>query len=165
MLHLSTGLYELRYRDPFGGPGWRLVIPNGVTVEGANYSLEAGFRGGPKYATWYAGLIDDVGFSGLSNGDTHASHPGWAEFAGIYNSLRPAWTTSPAAGGVLTSSASTTFQITSAGTVRGTFLASRQAVGTGAGPVLYSTAAAAAGRAVSPGGILTLSYSLRLNPR
>ena len=159
-----AGIFNFDYRDPKSRKrDWAFFVRNGVTTEGVNYLLNAGFRGGAVQPNWYLGLIDNAGFSLLDPGDTHASHTGWGEYTGIFLSSRPAWNILTAAsGGILASSSPSIFQITANGSVRGALVASQMAVGTGAGAVLYSTGAMSAGMSVSAGGTLSVTYSGQL---
>ena len=167
MRFVIAGEFVIRYTPPPSQPGWDgpLVLRNGVTTAGLNYLLNQGFRAGSRPAGWFIRLIDDAGFSALSSSDTHASHPGWAEFLGVASGQGVAWSPPAAADGILATTTPATIGLTASGTIRGAFLASQQATGSGSGPVLYSTAAADAGRAVAAGGSLSLTYTLKLIPR
>lgn len=158
------GLFQFSYRDPKSRKrDWDFYVDNAVTTEGLNYLLDANFRGGTQQPLWYLGLIDNAGFSALDPTDTHAAHTGWGEFTGIYFGLRPQWNVVTAANsGQLASSSVSVFQITANGSVRGAFVASRQATGTGSGAILYSTAAMSAGMSVSNGGTLSVTYTGRM---
>ncbi len=159
-----AGKFWFSYRDPKSRRrDWDFLVPNGVTGEGVDYLLNTAFRGGAQQANWYLGLIDNSGFSALDSGDTHAAHAGWGEYTSIFLGLRPAWNVAtPASGGIVPSSSVSVFQVTANGSVRGALVASRQAVGVGAGAVLYSTGAMSAGMSVSNGGVLSVTYSAQL---
>lgn len=159
-----AGTFFFDYRDPkLRKRDWGFHVPNGVTVEGVNYILEAAFRAGTVQPLWYLGLIDNAGFVALDEGDTHASHVGWGEYSGVFLSSRPQWNVlTPANGGIVPSSSPSIFQITANGNVRGALVGSRMAVGTGSGAVLYSTGAMSAGMSVSIGGTLSVTYSAQL---
>jgi hypothetical protein len=158
------GAFLFSYRDPSSRRrDWDYYVPNGVTVEGLNYLLDAHFGGATVQPLWYMGLIDNSGFSGLAASDTHAAHPGWGEYTSLFLSNRPQWNVATAANsGILASSTPSVFQITSAGTVRGALIASRQAVGAGAGAVLYAAGAMSAGMSVSAGGTISVTYSTQV---
>lgn len=157
------GRFRLAFRDKRGATVWEAYFRNGVTVAGANHFAEAAFRGGSRFSQWYVGLIDQAGFAQLDPADTAASHPGWNEFVLVPN--RGLWVPGPAGGGLLSAASQTSVPITGAGTVRGAFLASRQATGLAAGAVLYATGAAGSGLPVSAGGTVTINYSVRYTPR
>ena len=54
--------------------------PNRWLPAATNYLLDTLFRATTPEAPFYIGLIGDQGFTGLSDSDTMASHPGWQEF-------------------------------------------------------------------------------------
>jgi hypothetical protein len=159
-----AGDFRLEYVPPDGTPGWAADVPNGPTTEGLNYLLNAAFRGGTPVAQWFLGLVDNSGFVRVAAADTHANHPGWAEFHQVYLGRRPAWDPLPAADGALGPNVQAEVLLVGAGTIRGAFLASRQPVGPVPGATLYCTAAAAAGLAVAAGGKVRVSYRLRARP-
>lgn len=160
-----TGLFALTYRNPAGLVEWTARFRNGVTLEGVNHFAEAAFRAGSRFSPWYCGLIAEGGFSALDELDTHLSHPGWAEFTAVTGGLRPAWAPGPANGGLVASGSPSVLQLAAGGTIRGAFLASRQAVGPSGGAVLYATGRTNAGLAVAAGGTVTINYSVRYTPR
>lgn len=170
------GYFELTYTPPGGGRGWKrpLLLPNGPTLEGVNYLLDAAFRGRARPAQWYCGLISGSGFSAISQNDTLASHTGWTEFTNGGAARRP-WVPAAAAGGLVGSSVS--FTLGATGSILGVFLAS---VSTGTSGLLYSMATdVSGGVTVAPagtypggigyppqvGGVLAVTYNLRLTPR
>jgi len=61
------------------------VYPNRWLVPGSDYLINTFFRGTPNEAPFYLGLIGDLGFTGLSDADTMASHSGWTEFSRYTN--------------------------------------------------------------------------------
>lgn len=153
------GLFCLLYRHP-DGTAWRERLPNGVTTAGCNYAGEVMFRASSKSALWYVGAIDGSGFVAVDPSDTHSSHAGWSEFAGVLSAARPAWNPAAANSGRIASASSTVIQVTGAGSVRGLFLANSAAVGAASGPLLYCTAVAPSARSVSAGGSLTVTYTV-----
>lgn len=158
------GVFSLVSRDPEGRELGRAEFENGTTYQGVNHALDVTFRGAARFTTWYVGLVDNSGYAGVSSGDTHQSHPGWAEFNGLYGGNRGTWGPLAASGGFL-DSVPLVLSVTASGSVRGALLASQQAIGTASGQVLYSTGAAAAPVPVVAGGTVTLTYKLRLTPR
>lgn len=158
----TSGRFWLCYFGPKGvKPEWEVVLRNGPTIEGVNYVLNAGYRGATASSSWYVGLIDNTGYSAPTEDDTHAAHP-WSEFTSIFLSQRAAWSPAAAAGGQLNYSAVASISITGDGSLRGAFLANRQATGLAAGSILYSTAPADSGLSVSAGGTVLAGYKLRL---
>lgn len=156
-----AGAYQLTYHDPAGVERWRLAIPNGVTVQGADHYNDVLFGGTPPVGSWRLGVISDAGFDRLRATDTHASHPGWVEFQAVLGGTRPEWNPATSASGRKASAAPAAIQITAAGAVRGVFLASRPTAGdVAAAGVLFSTAVADAARDVEAGGVLSVSYTI-----
>lgn len=159
-----AGRFRVWHRHPDRGLLWAADLGNGVTTQGATHLLNRAFRGAAAQA-WYLGVISAAGYSAVAAGDTHASHPGWAEYTGL-TAARPAWPVAAAAqGGRLDSSATASVGVAASGSVRGVFLASRSPLGDASSAgVLYSTAVATASLAVTAGGILFVTYSLVARP-
>jgi len=106
---------------------------NLITDQGKIHALDVLFHGAPANATWYMGLIGAVGFTAIAAGDTYqgaGTTNGWSEFEGYTDAAnsdsattRPEWVEDAAASNQITNTAVVTFDITSAGTVRGGFIA------------------------------------------
>lgn len=159
-----TGWFTLTSRDADGNIIGVREFRNGPTFEGVNYLLESGFRAGTRLSPWYVGLINYAGFGTVDSGDTHASHAGWSEYAGVSGGNRVAWTPGAAVGGLAQSGTLTTLTITTSGSVIGAFLDSRQPTGTGGVATMYCTGVALTPLAVVIGGTVTVGYSVRLAP-
>lgn len=160
---LIGGEFRLEYRHPTK-PGWIRVLRNGVTTEGLNAILERMFRGQGGTHPWYIGLIDEAGFSAVAATDTHASHPGWVEWASLVGPFRRAWDSMLANGGRMASGSATLFAITGSGSIRGALLGSSPNIGPSPGHTLYSTAVADEGLAVESPGALFVTYTLYAIP-
>lgn len=157
------GRYRVWHHDAAGRLLWDRRIPNGVTIEGANYLLRA-FTGAPLVATWYLGLISGAVVPVLSPLDTNASHPGWAEYAGV-GSTRPTWLPGAVASGQAASPANAVFGVLVSGSIAGVFLSSRQPVSdVSPSGVLFSTATGGVLPVVA-GGFVTVSYLIRGEPQ
>ena len=164
-LNAVGGRFQLEHRHPARGLLWRADLANGFTAQCLNYLLGAGFKGSPQYSAWRLGVIDDAGFSLVSEDDTHAAHPGWNEFASVGGGTRAAWAAGTPSSAQLASLTAAVVSVTATGTIRGVFLANVAAVGsTDATGILCSTAVATEGLAVTGGGTLTISYTLRARP-
>lgn len=159
-----TGWFVLQYRDPAGW-GWRVAARNGVTLVGCDRAARRTFLGLAQPASWRFVLIDDAGYVGVDEADTHDAHGGWTEFAGVAGGTRPAWVTNAPNGGVLTGP-SVPITLTAGGAIRGVGLATDPTAGS-VSPAfeLYSTAVLSAGQPVSAGGILLATYTVRLLPQ
>jgi hypothetical protein len=107
-------------------------INNAVTNEGKNYFLGVMFKGATANANWFIGLINNAGYTTLAVTDTYdnidQAGNGWDEFATYTDtnnassaSTRPAWNRGSVSAQSLTSSSSSTFDMTGSGTVKGLF--------------------------------------------
>lgn len=167
----AEGTYTVECHDADGNLKWSDIIHNTVVTVGKNLALDT-FLAGAAYTVVgpYLGLISSVGYSAISAADTMASHAGWTE-AGVTNAptytiprKTAAW--SAASAGAKALSASLSFAMTGAGTVKGAFMV----YGTGALTTIDNTAGTllSAGlfsggdRAVLNGDTLSISYSMAL---
>lgn len=114
-------------------------LPNGVVNVGLDDVLSVYFDGGTQSATWYVGLIDDSGFTGLASGDTMSSHAGWSEFTGYTSGTRTTWPNDAPSGQSITNTTTADFSINMTGDVKGAFLVNNSSKG-GTTGILYSTA-------------------------
>lgn len=148
-------IYEVECRGADGKVKWTERIENLVTTVGKTDLVEKYFKGSGYTAAWYLGL---KGAGAPANGDTLASHAGWAEVT-PYTGNRPAITFGTTAAGSNTATA-VSFAITLAGptTVAGAFVASAN---TGTSGLLYSAGDFAVSRSVIAGD--TLNVTLTVN--
>jgi hypothetical protein len=165
---LMKGFWELRAYENMeamlGGskPFWGEDVPNGITDVGIHYLLEVGFRsdaGSPvaQEAPWYAGLIDNAGFTGLDAGDTMSSHTGWSESTDYTESVRQAFVFAAAAARAISDDVSMTMNATK--TIEGIFVTTDNVKG-GTTGTLWSTAQFSTAPALISGNVLTSNYSL-----
>lgn len=112
--------------------------------------------GTPK-TTWYAGLVNNVGFTTFAAGDTIASHGGWTEWQTYSESVRQTWTPAAASGGSITNSAAMVFTPSADAVIHGAFLVSNSTKG-GTGGLMYSEAGFDAGNQT-----LTNGTAFRMN--
>lgn len=117
---------------PDGSLRWREEFHNQVVTEGLNLLLDNTFTAPAAGVTWYVGL---KGTGSVADGDTLASHAGWAEI-NPYTGNRPAYVPDgAAAAGAITNNASkAAFTITADTTVYGAFMAD---VNSGTSGALY----------------------------
>ena len=170
IIHMPRGGVRPSGRFQLTSRGWNgkllghRAFDNGTTDEGVTYLAAATFLRAAQRANWYVGLIDNAGFSQLLTTDTHQSHPGFAEYAGVYLGQRVAWAPAAASSRLL-DAPNTVVSITASGSVRGALLASTPTIGTASGQVLYATGADTDALAVEAGGTVIVAYKLRLTPR
>lgn len=143
-------------------PMSRFFQPNGITDEGIHYLLEVGFRsdaGSPvaQEAPWYAGLIDNAGFTGLDPSDVMSSHTGWTESQDYTESVRQTLAFPAAAVRAIADDVSFTMNATK--TIEGIFVVTVNTKG-GTTGVLWSTAQFSSAPSLISGNVLTANYSL-----
>ena len=147
--------HEQDGRDPI----FELVDHNGIVDDGIHYVLDRWTDvGTPAAKTWYAGLIDNAGFTGLSDSDTHASHSGWTENTDYSEGARQTLSFSAAASRSVSDSVS--FSINATVTIEGLFVADNSTKGSVAAATLFSTAQFASAPALVSGNTLTANYTL-----
>lgn len=143
----------------YGEQMFEEVAPNGTTVVGVTAMMDAWFNVGTQPGTFYTGLINNSGFSGVSTGDTAASHAGWTELAGggtAYSGNRPAWGQGAASSGIVTNASPVSYSITASIVVKGAFVCT---AATGTSMVLYSTAILSGTQSLSNGQTYTITYT------
>jgi hypothetical protein len=133
--------------------------PNGIVDVGLNHILETQFRSGTQVTSWFIGLIDNSGFSALSNSDTMSSHSGWSESTAYSNANRPQWTPGAASGRQITNSTTVDFSINATATIKGIFVTSSNVKG-GTSGTLWATAAFGANVPVQNGDTLKITYTV-----
>lgn len=133
---------------------------NGITNQGKNYILDAGFNAITQIGStsWYIGLIDGTGTPALASADNLGSHAGWTEFTS-YSGNRQAWGQGSASGQALTNASAATFNISATGTLYGIFIASVNTGGTSSN-ILWSTAAFTSPVPVTNGDQMKCTYTL-----
>lgn len=167
----TLGRFHAECFDKHGVLKWADDYPNLVVTLGKNFLLDSTLRGSAYTVTGpFMGLISSTTFSAIAAADTMASHAGWLEAgnanAPTYTAPRKTMAFNAASGGAINMSASSTFAMTGAGTVKGTFFA----LGAGAVSTIDSTAGTlfSAGlfdtgdKVVSPSDNLVCSWSLTL---
>lgn len=149
--------YQAFKRGEFVVPLFFDKFPNGITDVGIHYLLEAGFRSGSAIGTWYAGLIDNSGYTGVDASDTMASHSGWSEATQYDESVRQTLSFGAAATRKITASVSFTMNATK--TIEGIFVNSDNTK-SGTSGTLWSTALFSTAPSLISGNVLTATYTL-----
>lgn len=132
---------------------------NGIVTVGKNSLLDVAFRAQTQLTAWYAGLIDNSGFSALSASDTMSSHTGWTESTAYSDSTRISWSPGAASSGSITNGTAMTFNINGTATLYGCFIVSNSTKG-GTSGTLWSTAAFSSTKSVVNGDQVKLTYTL-----
>ncbi len=109
----------------------------------------------PQIITWYAGLIDVIGFAALAAGDTMASHAGWKENV-QYSGNRPTWVNTQGSQQV-SSNGPFTFPVTGNGAIHGLFITSSPTP-SGSTGVLWATAILSSDAVITAGQSVTGTY-------
>ena len=138
-------------------PKWWGSNPNGITDEGIHYLLEAGFRGGTPITAWYAGLIDNAGYTGVDPSDVMNSHTGWAEATQYDEAVRQTLSFGAAASRAITAAISFTMNATK--TIEGIFVTS-DSTKSGTTGTLWSSALFSSAPGLIAGNVLTANYTL-----
>jgi hypothetical protein len=163
-----TGRFSAVCHDKDGNELWSEQFDNLVTDQGARLLLDNGLAGSAYTAAFFLGLISSVSYTAVAVGDTMASHAGWLE-AGLANApaysetarRTAAW--SAASGRTKAFSAGVVYTFTSAGTIKGSFLATN-ATKDGTTGTLYSAGlfSAPGDQPVVATNTLTVTYTASL---
>ncbi len=153
------GWFHVEKRDVDGTLLWEEDFPNGVTTEGLNDILEVHFRSGSQHTAWYAGLVDNAGFSAYSAADTMASHSGWTESSAYGESVRQTYSPGAASGGVISNSSAMVFTANTTVTIKGAFITTVSTKGGTTGK-LWATGSFSVAQALTNLQTLSLTYSL-----
>jgi hypothetical protein len=150
---------------------WAGLFPNVVCTVGKNVMLDAALAGSAYTVVGpYMGLISSTSYTAVAAADTMTAHAGWLEAgaanAPTYTAPRKTCAWSAASAGAKALSASLSFAMTGAGTVKGCFIV----YGTGAlstidntAGTLYSAGTFTGGdQPVVNGNTLAVSYSTSL---
>lgn len=138
-------------------------VKNTITKVGRDYALGVAFHDDTKIASWYMSLVDNSGFTAVSENDTGASHAGWNEFTTYTYSgggvNRGLWGVGAASSQQVTNATPVTFDITGSGTIKGIFIIGSQAKGATTS-TLWTAALFSAGVPVVNGDQLKITYTL-----
>ena len=134
-------------------------MPNGIVDVGLNSLLDVYFHNQAQITVWYIGLIDNAGFSALSNANTSASHAGWTESTDYDEATREEWVEDAAASRAISNTTPAEFTINDTVTLKGIFVISESTKG-GATGTLWATAAFSSTVGVVDNDILRITYTV-----
>jgi len=160
-----TGKYVAQCFDVHGNLKWEEEFDNLVTTQGKNHLLDTYLGGSAYTAKVFLGLISSTGYSAVAAGDTANSHAGWVEFNGYSETTRRPPSFAAASSGSKATSAAVTFSITSANTVKGTFLVANTGTGLAAAKGGFSGSLYSAGlftggdKTVGNGDVVSITYT------
>ena len=97
--------------NPDGSVAWTETIDNMTTNAGLDHILGVELAGTAQITTWYVGLIDNAGYSGIAASDTSGSHSGWTESTAYTESVRQTWTPGSVSGQSVTNPTAMSFSI------------------------------------------------------
>jgi len=148
------GVYKVDCFDKDNNLKWSEIAKNTVVEEGINHILDVQFHAESQETTWYIGLKET---GSEADGDTLASHGGWAEFED-YSGFRQEFVEAAASSKSITNTASpATFNITGSGTIDGCMVAS---VLSGSAGILFSATDFGSPRTVANTDIINVTWTL-----
>lgn len=150
------GFYYIEHRNAAGKLIGLYRVPNGITDVGMNDLLDVTFGNSTQSATWYIGLIDNSGYSGVANSDTLASHAGWSENTD-YTGNRQTWGVGSASSRSISNGTTVDFAINATATLKGIFICNAS---TGTSGILWSTALFSSTVSVQNGDTLKITYTV-----
>jgi len=118
------GKYYVEHRDIEGNLKGVYAFPNGIVDEGLNHILDTQFHATTQVGTWYAGLVDNSGWTAFADADTLSSHAGWSENTDYTESNRVEWAEDAAASRSISNSTTADFSINASGNLKGIFISS-----------------------------------------
>ena len=141
-----------------GSLAWREPIVNMTTNAGLDHQIGVELAGTTQVTTWYAGLIDNAGYTGISASDTSGSHTGWTESTAYTESVRQTWTPGSVSGQAVTNPTAMSFSINATVTIKGGFLISNSTKGGNTG-VLFATGLFGTAQSLINGQSLKATYT------
>lgn len=155
------GVFKIQKFDKDGNFVQEWIVPNTIVNQGKNYMLDATFNGASQSSSWYIGLIDQTGFTGISANDVMNSHSGWAESSAYSEATRPAWSKGAAASQSIGNASEVTFAINATVVIKGIFITDNNVKG-GTSGKLWSAALAQADISFSSGEQARVTYNVNL---
>lgn len=144
--------------NPDGSLAWRETIDNMTTLAGLDNIIGVQLAGTTQVTTWYAGLIDNAGYTGIAAADTSGTHSGWVESSAYTESVRQTWTPGAVSGQSVTNPTAMSFSINATVTIKGGFLISNNTKG-GTTGTLFATGLFGSAQALVSGQSLKVTYT------
>lgn len=135
-------------------------VPNGITNEGLDEVLDVMFHNTSQHSTWYMGLIDNSGYTGVAAGDTYTSHSGWTENTDYDETFRGEWTEGAASSQQITNASAVQFSMNATVTIKGMFLCNVSTKGDSSSGVLWCTGLFSSTVSCVNGDTLSVTYTL-----
>jgi hypothetical protein len=160
-----TGKYVAQCFDAHGNLKWEEKFDNLVTTQGKNHLLDTYLAGSAYTGKVFLGLISSIGYSAVAVGDTANSHTGWTEFTGYSQTTRRPPSFAAASSGSKATATAAVFSITSADTVKGTFLVANTGTGLAAAKGGFSGSLYSAGlfsggdKTIANGDVVNVTYT------
>jgi len=160
-----TGKYVAQCFDIHGNLKWEEEFTNLVTTQGKNHLLDTYLGGSTYTAKVFLGLISSTSYSAVAAGDTANSHTGWTEFSGYSQTTRRPPSFAAASSGSKATATAAVFSITSANTIKGTFLMANTGTGLAAAKGGFSGSLYSAGlftggdKTVGNGDVVNVTYT------
>jgi len=160
-----TGKYVAQCFDAHGNLKWEEEFSNLVTTQGKNHLLDTYLAGSAYTGKVFLGLISSTGYTAVAAGDTANSHTGWTEFTGYSQTTRRPPSFAAASSGSKATATAAVFSITSANTIKGTFLVANTGTGLAAAKSGFSGSLYSAGlfsggdKTVGNGDIVNVTYT------
>ncbi len=136
---------------------------NGITLLGLNHVLEVLCRQQTQ-STWKIGLMDNTGFTALSEDDQMNSHAGWTEVVDYEETTRPLWAPGTTSGQAIINAGAVVFTFTADKDINGLFVTSDDAKSGTAG-LLFCTGSFDASATMQIGEQLKCFYRIAVEGR
>ena len=164
-----SGKYVAQCFDVHGNLKWEEKFDNLVTTQGKNHLLNTYLASNTFSAVAggkvFLGIISATGYTAVAAGDTANSHTGWTEFSGYSQADRVKPSFAAASSGSKATSSAAVFSITSANTIKGTFLMANNNAGGAAtkggySGILYSAGLFTGGdKIIANGDVVNITYT------
>lgn len=153
---MGVGTYEVL--DPDGTVVRSGKLKNAPTTVGLTQILSVHFAAGTQSVAWYAGLVNDSGFSAFAAADTMLTHGGWTELTTYSESVRQTWSPTVTSA-VATNTTVMSFTIGGTVVVKGCFFVDNSTK-SGTSGTLWATAAFDSSQSLVLNQVLRVTYTI-----